>query len=377
MHREMLGVSRDRFSQTKVLNLKQNSKVRLTEAITASRRNYANYNLFARRLLKLFVQPTSFFSHLCVTVLASTVLLSSVWSVSGAKVLSSGRQDVQINKEAVPLTVATVASASNLSVPVSGSIRNIATLASAQTGFLEATPTPVTDRKAPAVYTVKSGDTIASIATTTGISADTIRWANNLGTNATVNPGQQLTILPVSGVLYQATGGETLDQLATKFHSSVAQIAAANDVDQDKPLAAGTQVIVPGGSKDAPATSGTAGSAIRATSATSVTNLGGSGSFPWGWCTWWVSQKRNVSWLGNAGEWYYNAKGQGHAVGKTPAAGAIYVSWENPYYGHVGYVESVNSDGSYVISEMNYVGFGVVDHRTIVPGTTSTIGFIY
>jgi surface antigen len=37
----------------------------------------------------------------------------------------------------------------------------------------------------------------------------------------------------------------------------------------------------------------------------------------------------------------------------------------------------VNGDGSYTISEMNYVGFGVVNTRTIHPGTTSTIGFVY
>jgi surface antigen len=217
---------------------------------------------------------------------------------------------------------------------------------------------------------VKGGDTVASIATAHNISIDTIRWANNLNTNATLSPGQQLTILPASGVLYQAAGGETLDQLATKYHSSVAQIAAANDVDQEKPLPAGTQVVIPGGSKDAPATSGSATSTIRSTA---IVSSGGSASFPWGWCTWWVAQKRNVTWLGNAGEWYYNAKAQGHPVGKTPAPGAIYVSGGS-YYGHVGYVESVNPDGSYVISEMNYAGFGVVDHRTIPAGNDK---FIY
>ena len=32
-------------------------------------------------------------------------------------------------------------------------------------------------------------------------------------------------------------------------------------------------------------------------------------------------------------------------------------------YGHVAYVESVNSDGSVTVSEMNYQGVGVVSTR--------------
>lgn len=99
--------------------------------------------------------------------------------------------------------------------------------------------------------------------------------------------------------------------------------------------------------------------------------------FYWGWCTWWVAQKRSVPWRGNAISWYANAQAMGFAVGSTPRPGAIYVSRENRYYGHTAYVESVNPDGSYVISEMNYQRFGKVDYRTIRPGTTPVVGFIY
>ncbi len=35
------------------------------------------------------------------------------------------------------------------------------------------------------------------------------------------------------------------------------------------------------------------------------------------------------------------------------------------HYGHVAFVEKVNSDGSIVISESNVKGLGIISHRTI------------
>jgi len=43
----------------------------------------------------------------------------------------------------------------------------------------------------------------------------------------------------------------------------------------------------------------------------------------------------------------------------------------------VAYVESVNGDGSWTVSEMNFRGWGIVDMRTIKPGGVPLIGFIY
>jgi surface antigen len=54
------------------------------------------------------------------------------------------------------------------------------------------------------------------------------------------------------------------------------------------------------------------------------------------------------------------------------------VTWES-YLGHVAYVESVNADGSWVVTEMNYVQFNVINERTIKPGQLGgrLVGFIY
>jgi surface antigen len=52
------------------------------------------------------------------------------------------------------------------------------------------------------------------------------------------------------------------------------------------------------------------------------------------------------------------------------------------WVGHVAYVESVNADGSFEISEMNYWyagsgGWGRVDHRPVGANDPSVLGFIY
>jgi surface antigen len=52
------------------------------------------------------------------------------------------------------------------------------------------------------------------------------------------------------------------------------------------------------------------------------------------------------------------------------------VTWES-WVGHVAYVEAVNADGSFVISEMNYKGWGIIDTRTLRNKDVPLIGFIY
>jgi hypothetical protein len=97
--------------------------------------------------------------------------------------------------------------------------------------------------------------------------------------------------------------------------------------------------------------------------------------FPWGYCTWYVSTRRQIPWSGDAWSWYGAAISMGYNVGSAPRPGAIMVSKEGPV-GHVAYVESV--DGSYfTISEMNFRGYGVVDQRTIRIGSIPLYGFIY
>ena len=98
--------------------------------------------------------------------------------------------------------------------------------------------------------------------------------------------------------------------------------------------------------------------------------------FSYGYCTWYVATKRFVPWFGNAIEWWPNARAYGFSEGQTPQVGAIMVTRES-WFGHVAYVEAVNGDGSWTVSEMNFSGWAVVDRRTIKPGQVPLVGFIY
>lgn len=107
-----------------------------------------------------------------------------------------------------------------------------------------------------------------------------------------------------------------------------------------------------------------------------------SGAGPWpnhftyGYCTWYVANRRYVPWFGNAIDWWPNARPYGAAEGQQPRVGAVMVTRESGY-GHVAYVEAVNGDGSWTVSEMNFVGWNQVDQRTIRPGQVPLVGFIY
>jgi hypothetical protein len=104
---------------------------------------------------------------------------------------------------------------------------------------------------------------------------------------------------------------------------------------------------------------------------------GGGGHFSFGWCTWYVSSRRYVPWMGNAIDWWRNAAAMSFTEGRTPRPGAIMVTRESGY-GHVAFVESVDEDGQgWSVSEMNFQGFGVISKRHIRMGQVPLVGFIY
>ena len=97
-------------------------------------------------------------------------------------------------------------------------------------------------------------------------------------------------------------------------------------------------------------------------------------------CTDWVAYrigkvdgKYVPSGLGNANSWDNRASIYGISTGSEPRAGAAAVS-NVGYYGHVMYVESVNANGSIVISEYNGNGMGKYSLKTI---SASGLVFVY
>ena len=92
-------------------------------------------------------------------------------------------------------------------------------------------------------------------------------------------------------------------------------------------------------------------------------------------CTWYVASWRPVPWTGDAIQWWPNAAAAGFPEGQVPVAGAIMVTRESGF-GHVALVKAV-SGAAWTVSEMNVIGLGVIDTRTISPGQVPLVGFIY
>lgn len=238
------------------------------------------------------------------------------------------------------------------------------------------------------IYEVVPGDTIGSIAQANKITINTLLWSNNLDDVNSIMPGDKIFILPVSGLSYTVQKSDTIDSIASKYKADKDKIIAFNDLPANGELTEHQEIVIPDGEKEiiaprpttptAPTTPGVIAARTYETFSTGKKLDGKAGtghSFPYGYCTWYVAQKRFVPWSGNAGTWLYHAKSAGYATGKVPRPGAIMVSSES-WWGHVGIVESVRGN-EFTISEMNYAGFAKKSYRTVSTNNRVIKGFIY
>jgi LysM repeat protein len=95
-------------------------------------------------------------------------------------------------------------------------------------------------------YQTEAGDTLAAIARRFGVSTDTLRWANNLPDADKLAVGQELTVLPVSGVLHTVVEGDTAANLAERYGVGAARLAEANGLAEPFELSVGQRLLVPG-----------------------------------------------------------------------------------------------------------------------------------
>jgi LysM repeat protein len=234
-----------------------------------------------------------------------------------------------------------------------------------------AVPTSAAIQHTPTVHVVRDGEDLSSIATQYNVTMDSIRWSNPALTNTDrITTGQQLVIPPVVGVVVAAKPGDSAAALAAAYHVDVQQVIDFNYLRRPELLDEGQLLVIPGGQGP---------QLFPRRVSTEAPHIGPfpNGRFYYGYCTWYVASRRNVPWTGNAWEWFGNAKAMGFATGQEPQPGAIMVTWES-WVGHVAYVESVNADGSFTVSEMNYKGWGVIDTRTLKSTKdVPLIGFVY
>jgi LysM repeat protein len=96
------------------------------------------------------------------------------------------------------------------------------------------------------VYIVRRGDTLPQVAKMFGVSTNTILWANNLKSSS-LKEGQELVILPITGVRHIVKSGETLSSIAKKYNADLPDVLSYNELTSSSKIAVGDLVIIPDG----------------------------------------------------------------------------------------------------------------------------------
>lgn len=105
------------------------------------------------------------------------------------------------------------------------------------------------------VYVVKKGDTLSEIARMFDVSVNTIVWGNDLKGPKDIKIGQELIILPVSGIKYIIKKNDTIASIAKKHKGDVDEILRFNNIEKGSKLTVGDEIIIPNGEIVAPAPS--------------------------------------------------------------------------------------------------------------------------
>jgi surface antigen len=248
-------------------------------------------------------------------------------------------------------------------------------LGNGMTAHAETTQTETkAETSAKDVVTVNAGDTLDAIATAHGTTYVRLFNANSSIVNPDViHVGDEITI-PTADEQLPDRFAQLMAVVAVAPTATVAQAATpapsrCDEATQWVRADNGQCIDKPGAYRQAAAPQAATQPVAPAAAAVSGSHYTGNGM----WCTDYVHSRRpDVPIYGNAGyNWISAAQADGKATGTTPRAGAIAVM-----SGHVAYVESVNADGSYVVSEMGWMyKAGNYNIRTVQPGTFGA--FIY
>ena len=105
-------------------------------------------------------------------------------------------------------------------------------------------------------------------------------------------------------------------------------------------------------------------------------------TYIFGYCTFWAAKRREEvgqpipnTW-GDAHTWDDFSRLAHYTVDHTPAQYSI-MQTDAGNLGHVAFVESVNPDGGWTVSEMNVKGWDVVDGRSFPAAQAQNYNFIH
>jgi LysM repeat protein len=263
-------------------------------------------------------------------------------------------------------------------VPAAPLLRNLAAIQINAVVENSATVTAIAVKPVKTVV-VQPGQTLATLAAQYKVSVSTIQWGNQLTPAVVPKAGSSLLIPPGPGALVAVLPAETPTAFAARMHLDPAVVLDYNNLSSNGPMLGGSYLQVPLSRAPTGSLIGSyfvdAQDGVPSVPVQTPLHDG----FPYGQCTYYVATRRAVNWSGNAVDWWWSARSH-RPEGQVPVQGAIVV-FNIGWVGHVAYVEHVNQDGTFLVSEMNYHadggGWGRVDYRTIDDNDASILGFIY
>lgn len=95
-------------------------------------------------------------------------------------------------------------------------------------------------------YIVRRGDTLSEIAEMFGVSTNTIIWANDLR-KMSIKEGQELLILPISGVRHIVKFGDTIQSIAKSYKADLDDTLSYNDLSTGSKIKIGDTIFIPNG----------------------------------------------------------------------------------------------------------------------------------
>ena len=98
-------------------------------------------------------------------------------------------------------------------------------------------------------YTLEKGDMIGNIAEWAGLSVDTLISVNDIKNTRTMQIGQIIRIPNQDGIYYTVKTGDTLESIAGKYETTVSQISTVNELFSET-VKPSEKLFVPGGKLD-------------------------------------------------------------------------------------------------------------------------------
>ncbi len=248
-------------------------------------------------------------------------------------------------------------------------LQETATSAVGEEAIVEVVEVPV--RTSIETYVVQEGDTLGRIAERYGLSLSTILWSNALSYTSTIRPGQELSVLPIDGVLYTVRSGDTLSRIARNYSVEVETIMSQNGLESANRLAIGDKLLLPGGEPPSPVSTSRSSASITTLFTAPSVSAPSTAVDGWIWPTDWYVITQYYTWRHTG----VDIDGDYTTFSYASRGGVvIYSGWRSGY----GLTVEVDHGDGYVTRyahhSKNYVAVGDVVSAGEVLAQTGTTG---